>query len=317
VDPFELFYLVQNPGTTSARVQVRYLLPDGAAPMTRSYTIAAGSRATIWVDREDAALATTDVAAEITSLDGTPIVVERSLYLSEAGSTQPRGGDTSAGVTAPATSWFVDGATGAYAMRLLLANPGATPARVLATYQLADGARVTRSYTVAANSRQTIDVAREHAALADAEFGVALKATAPIVVERTKWWGANGALDDAVSGGAISAGAARWLLAEGEMGGAREATTSLVVFNRGADTNVTVTLLFEDGPEAAATFPIAAGSRFAVPMERAFPAAAGRRFSVLVEGADESASLAVAREIYWQADGGRTAGADGAGTRLP
>ena len=167
-------------------------------------------------------------------------------------------------------------------MRLLLANPGATPARVLATYQLADGARVTRSYTVAANSRQTIDVAREHAALADAEFGVALKATAPIVVERTKWWGANGTLDDAMSGGAIGAGAARWLLAEGEMGGAREATTSLVVFNRGAATNVTVTLLFEDGPEAAATFPVAAGSRFAVPMERAVPGR--RRPSVLGAG---------------------------------
>ena len=53
------------------------------------------------------------------------------------------------------------------------------------------------------------------------------------MVERTKWWGANGTLDDAVSGGASSEGAARWLLAEGELGGAREATTSLVVFNRG------------------------------------------------------------------------------------
>ena len=52
-------------------------------------------------------------------------------------------------------------------------------------------------------------------------------------------------------------------------------------------------------------------------MDSAFPDAAGRRFSVLVEGADASASLAVDREIYWQAEGGRTAGADGAGTRLP
>ena len=54
----------------------------------------AGSRATIWVDLEDAALAGTDVAAEITSVDGTPIVVERSLYLREDGSAAPRGGDT-------------------------------------------------------------------------------------------------------------------------------------------------------------------------------------------------------------------------------
>ena len=67
----------------------------------------------------------TDVAAEITSVDGTPIVVERSLYLREAGSTAPRGGDTSTGVTAPATRWFVEGATGPYSMRLSFANPGA------------------------------------------------------------------------------------------------------------------------------------------------------------------------------------------------
>ena len=49
---------------------------------------------------------------------------------------------------------------------------------------------------------------------------------------------------------------------------------------------MTVTLLFEDGPEATATFPVAAGARFDVPMAEAFPAAAGRRFSVLVEGAE-------------------------------
>ena len=69
---------------------------------------------------------------EITSVDGTPIVVERSLYLREAGSTSPRGGDTSTGVTAPATRWFVEGATGRYTMRLLLANPGAEAAQVQA-----------------------------------------------------------------------------------------------------------------------------------------------------------------------------------------
>jgi hypothetical protein len=81
---------------------------------------------------------------------------------------------------------------------------------------------------------------------------------------------------------------------------------------------VTVTLLFEDGPEVSETFPVAAGARFAVPMAEAFPAAAGRRFSVLVEGADPSASLVVDRAIFWQAAGAaRTAGADGAAARLP
>ncbi len=318
VDPMELFYLVQNPGQTPARIEVRYLLPNGGAPVVRTYTVEAGSRATIWVDREDAALAATDVAATITSLDGAPIVVERSLYLREAGSTAPRGGDTSTGVTTPATRWFVEGETGRYTTKLLLANPGSEPADVRATYQRADGRRVTRSYTLAPSSRQTIDVASVHPSLSNTTLGITVEASAPIVVERTKWWGANGRLDEAVSGSGSTAGAARWLLAEAELGGDCQATTTVALFNQGAATDVAVTLLFEDGAEVSATFPVAAGARFDVPLAEAFPAAANRRFSVLVEGADGSANLMVDRAIFWRAVGAnRTAGADGAATRLP
>jgi hypothetical protein len=316
VDPMELFYLVQNPGTTPAKVQVRYLRPDGA-PVTRIHEVPAGSRATIWVDREDASIASTDVAAEITSVDGTPIVVERSLYLKQDGSAQPRGGDTSAGVTAPATSWFVEAATGPFAARLLLANPGSEPANVHATYQLEDGRRVVRTYTVAPASRQTVDVAAQDPSLADAQLGFAVEADTPIVVERSKWWGTGDTPDEAVSGGGTTEGGSRWLLAQAEQGGARRAATDVVVFNRGAATEVTVTLLFEGAPEVSKTFPVAAGARFAVPLAEAFPEAADRRFSVLVEGVDPAAKLVVDRAIYWQATGSsRTVGADGAAVRL-
>ena len=317
VDPQELFYLVQNPGATEARVRIRYLLPDGRSPVVRTQIVAPGSRATIWVDRESPALASTDVAAEITSVDGTPIVVERSSYVRQDGSTALRGGDSSAGVTAPATRWFVDAATGQNRTRLLLANPGSQAAAVRATYQRADGRSLTRSYTLAPNSRQTVDVASVHPSIANTTLGITVEASAPIVVERTMWWGADGGFDEAISGAGTTEGGARWLLAEGEMGGAREARTDVSIFNPGAATTVKVTLLFEDGPEATATFPVAAGARLAVPMAAAFPSAEGRRFSVLVEGADPSASVIVDRAIFWRgADDTRTAGADGAATRL-
>jgi hypothetical protein len=317
VDPQELFYLVQNPGPTEARVRVRYLLPDGASPVVRTQIVAPGSRATIWVDRENPALASTDVAAEIASVNGTPIVVERSSYVRQEGSAAPRGGDTSVGVTAPATRWFVEGATGQYRTRLLLANPGREAAAVRATYQRADGRSLTRSYTLAPDSRQTVDVASVHPSLANTTLGITVEASAPIVVERTKWWGADDTFDEAVSGAGTTAGGARWLLAEGEMGGARAARTDVSIFNQGAATKVNVTLLFEDGPEATATFAVAAGARLSVPMTDAFPSAEGRRFSVLIEGADPSASLIVDRAIFWRgADETRTAGADGTATRL-
>jgi hypothetical protein len=117
-----------------------------------------------------------------------------------------------------------------------------------------------------------------------------------------------------VSAAGATGGGARWLLAEAEQGGARQATTSVTVFNHGAATDVTVTLLFDGAPEMAATFPVAAGARFAVPMADAFPEASGR-FSILVEAADSAANLTVDRAISWQGPA-RATGAEGAAKRL-
>ncbi len=283
----ELFYLVQNPGRTPARVEVRYLLPNGGAPVVRTYTVDAGSRATIWVDREDPALASTDVAAAITSLDGAPIVVERSLYLREAGSTAPRGGDTSTGVTAPDRTWFVEGETGRYSTRLLLANPGSEASDVRATYQRADGRRVTRTYTLAPNSRQSIDVASVHPSLSNTTLGITVDASAPIVVERTKWWGTNGTLDEAVSGSGTTDG--RGPLAAGRSRARRRAPgdDDRRAVQPGAATDVAVTLLFEDGAEVSATFPVAAGR----PLRRAARSRPSRRRTVVASRCSSRASI--------------------------
>ncbi len=219
--PFELFYLVLNPGEADTQVQVRYALPDGAAPVERTHSVPAHSRATIWVDREAPSLAAAEVAAEITTPDGSPIVVERTHYVTEAGSAVPRSAATDAG------------------------------------HGAADAAR-------------------------DA-------APRPV---------------------------ARWLLAEGDSAGG---ATTLAIANRGASTDVKVTLLFEDGAEAVRSFPAAADARIEVPLARSFPAAADRRFSVLVEAVDPAADLVVDRAATRQVvdDGTRTVGAEGSGTRLP
>ena len=207
-DAFEQFYLVQNPGDTEARVQFRYRRPD-AEPVVREHLVAAHSRATIWVDREAPALAAAAVAAEIATLDGTPIVVERTVYETAAGSAVPRSGATQAGATS------------------------------------ADA--------LSADSR---------------------------------------------TGNRESATPGRWLLAEGGPLDARAgAAAPLAIVNRGAATDVTVTLLFEDGPEVSTTLPIQGGGRLDLPLLRVFPSAAGRRFAVLVESADPAADLRVDRAL--------------------
>ena len=108
---FSLFYLIQNAGTTPAEVDVTFLLPAGQAPVVKHYTIPGDTRFNVNVD-DIPELAEAEMSAVITSTNGVPIVVERAMYLNTP--QQPfAAGHGSAGVTAPATRWFLaEGATG-------------------------------------------------------------------------------------------------------------------------------------------------------------------------------------------------------------
>ena len=70
-----------------------------------------------------------------------PIIVERAMYMNAPGQASPPGHE-SAGVTAPATSWFLaEGATGPFFdLFILLANPNDQPAEVTVDYLLLGGA---------------------------------------------------------------------------------------------------------------------------------------------------------------------------------
>jgi hypothetical protein len=232
---FDLFYLIQNPSSTAAAIRVRYLKPTGA-PIIKTYAVAARSRFTIWVDQEDQNLGATDVSAEITSTNGVPIIVERSMYLNASGKAF-KGGHNSAGVTAPALNWFLaEGSTGSFfSMYVLVANPNATASTLTATYIRASGAPIVKTYTVAANSRRTIDVAGQDPGLADTPVSVKVTATngVPVIVERTMWWvGARRTWTEGHNAFGTTRTAPRWLLAEGESGGERAGNTFVLVANK-------------------------------------------------------------------------------------
>jgi hypothetical protein len=321
---FDLFYLILNPGSTAADVRVRYLRPSGA-PIVKTYRVGAGSRFTIWVDQEDQALRATDVSAEITSTNGVPVIVERSMYLN-TGNKAFKGGHNSAGVTAPSLNWFLaEGSTGSFfSMFVLLANPNATAATVRATYILAGAAPVVKTYSLAANSRRTVDVATEDPALADAALSVKVESTnsVPIIVERTMWWmGSKRIWTEGHNAFGTTRTAPRWLLAEGENGGARALNTFVLIANTSAAAaTVRVTLLPEEGAEESVTYTIGANRRFTVPVASAFPSTDATRFSMLVESLNPSTAgaLVVERATYWNTDEDVWgAGANALGAILP
>ena len=132
-------------------MRVRYLLPAPAAPIEKEYLLDEDSRTNIWVNFETfpdgsggtaQLLADTDVSAVIETVDPQkPIIVERAMYADTP--TQGFGaGHEAAGVTAPATSWYlaegVDRATSTSSS--WWPTRTTSTANVQVTYLLTDGA---------------------------------------------------------------------------------------------------------------------------------------------------------------------------------
>jgi Tol biopolymer transport system component len=340
---FSLFYLVQNPAATSVPVTVTYLRPAPAPPLIKIYTVPARSRFNIWVNDEAATdpmlagLAATDVSAVVTAAQ--PILVERAMYLTQAG---PDGqfatsddvvfgaGHESAGVTAPALQWFLaEGATGPYFdLFLLLANPTDTAAEVEARYLLVDGTVLTKTYAVPPVSRSNIWVNEEvfagsGKALADAALSAALTSTngVPIIVERSMWWPRpSPTWMEAHNTPGVTMTGTRWALAEGEAGGAFGTETYILIANTSPIAGTArVSVIVEGGPTLVAEFALPANSRTNVPVnDSRFAGVAGKRFGAVVESLGAvPAQIAVERAMYSNANGVHwAAGTSATATRL-
>jgi hypothetical protein len=328
---FALFYLLQNPNSTATTATIRYLRPFGQPPIDRTYPLAPSSRTTIPVDDQGAELASTDLSAIITAPQ--PIIVERAMYISRPGQIFAAG-HGSAGVTAPATSWFLaEGATGPFFdLFILLANPNDQAAQVTVDYLLDDGTTYAKSYQVPANGRFTIWVDDEQIPAGSgikplgnvAVSSTITSTTVPIIVERSMWWpgpalSANFWTEAHNSPGATVTGA-RWALAEGEVGGSDGAETYILIANTSASGgNARVTLYFEDGTTAERTFALLPRSRTNVAVSTEFPSATGRRFGAVVESLGATPAQIVVERAMYTSPGGVTwaAGTNALATRLP
>ena len=325
---FALFYLLQNPNPTGTTATVRYLRPSGQPPIERQYGLAANSRTTIAVDAQGPELASTDLSAVITA--PIPIIVERAMYMTRLGQVFAAG-HGSAGVTAPATSWFLaEGATGPFFdLFILLANPSDQVAQVTVDYLLLGGTTFTKSYSVPANGRFTIWVDNEEIPAGSGTKpldNVAVSSTitssngVPIIVERAMWW-PSPALSaafwiEAHNSPGATATATRWALAEGEVGGPQSAETYILIANTSLFAgSARVLLVFEDGTSDERTFALPARSRTNVGVSVEFPGVAGKRFGAIVESMGATPAQIVVERAMYTSPGGVTwaAGTERAG----
>ncbi len=193
---FDLFVLVANPSPAAAEVEYRYLRDDGTR-VTKTATVPAASRRTVWVDHEDARLAATAVSTVVRSTNGVPIVVERAMWWPGAPASWYEA-HASAAASRTAARWAVaEGAVDAAApgdTYVLVANTGTQDAEVTFRIAFEDRPPVEHRALVMAGSRFTLDVRRAVPVAIGRRFGVVVEAPpgTPLVVEAATYADSGG-----------------------------------------------------------------------------------------------------------------------------
>ena len=323
---FSLFYLLQNPGDTPARVTVTYLREPPLAPLVRSHVVPPHSRFTVWVNEDERGAETPATGAPSSAVieADVPIVAERAMYRSVPAAFEA--GHAAAGAPALRPSWyFAEGYTGPlFEQYLLLGNPGSSPVPVRVTYLLPTGPTPPVTYVVPAQSRFTVLVNNEQPApgtsLAATAVSMVVDADAPIVAERAMWWpGSSATWREAHASLGAETTCARWVVAEGEWAAGVE--TYVLVANTGpAAATLRATLLREGAAPLTADLVVDAGARENVSIPLLFPGAQGSRFGMLVGPAagTPEAPLVVEWAQYGDAGGVRwSAGAAALGACVP
>jgi len=318
---FYTYVLLTNPSNVPNRARVRFLLENGA-PFEQTVTVAPLARFT-FDPGGFASLRNQAFGIEVTFLDQ-PGAAERAMYFGTPPDVLWKAGHESAGVTAPATEWFLaEGATGPYFETFVLAaNPGAQVANVTLTFLTGSGQAITRQKTIPANGRLTVNLETENAPeLDNAAVATRVTSDVPIVVERAQYWPSFPNLwQEAHNSFGLTQTGTRWGLAEGQSGLADFAQTYILLANNNASAvSVEIQFIREGDTPITRTYSVPANSRFNVPVGPFGTVVAELReehFGAIVTST--GGPIVVERAVYYTRDGTIwSAGTNATAARLP
>jgi hypothetical protein len=207
--------LIANPSAVDAPIAMTFLM-EGGSTIVESRTVPAQSRITVHVDAIHG-LESTAPSVQVTSTEGLPLVVERSMFWDPT----YYGGHTANAVAQPRQSWmFAEGSQGFFDTYVLVANANASPVSVNVTFLREQDTPITRPYSMGPFSRLTV-YAGDVPEIVNRSFGMIVEASLPVIAERSmyfastpgRFWG----------GGHVNVGIAEastsWFHAEGATGG--------------------------------------------------------------------------------------------------
>jgi Ca2+-binding RTX toxin-like protein len=236
-----------------------------------------------------AATGTTNwIAADIPLLSGVNVIT-----VTVQDTSGNRVSDTIAVTVTVFTYTLAEGATGSFFdLDVLVANPNAAPAPIVAQFLRENGTSVTRNFTVAPRSQLVIDVEDIPGLEATAVSTVITSTSAlPLSVERTMFWdqdryGSHG-------GTAVEGPRLKWYFAEGSEG--FFSTFVLLANTSASPAAVTLSFLPESGAPVVKTFTVAPTSRLSVATST-IPELRNRSFSIVV---DSNVPIVAERAMYF------------------
>ncbi len=179
---------IGNPGSEAAQVELTYLVEDGDA-RKRSVSVPPMGKLTV-----DPANDVQGTRFGIVLSASTPVVADRTMAFGPGG----MGTHSSAGVAQLSKVWYLpEGSTAApFDEFVLVANPGGSPANVVADFMREDGSAVSRSFPLKPGGRLTIDA---NAEVPNAAISTRIRSDQPVVAERSMYW-------DGMAGGTNAVG---------------------------------------------------------------------------------------------------------------
>ncbi len=299
---FDTWVLLVNTNTAAAHVVVTFLTETSGTVM-KVFDVPGNSRANVFTGLYPE-LVNTSFSIVVDS--DLPIVAERAMYFGTTGRLW-EGGHESVGVAELSTSWFhAEGATGSYFdTYILVGNPNPTSANVTMTFLLASGKTVTRNYAVKPESRLTVNVEWEDAALADVAVSTSVSSDVPIVSERAMYWpGGAESWTEAHGSFGLTVTGTKWGFAEGRVGLQADFDTFILLANpTTTDAAVTVIFIRELGQAPVTkTYTVAATSRFNVWVNAQVPELSNETFGAIIESTN-GVPIVAERAMYWDSGG--------------
>ncbi len=259
---FDEDILIANPNTDTTPVALTFSKENGSQ-VTTTRSLPPNSHLTVHVNAIPGMEATA-ASAQVTSESGLPLVVERSMFWDKT----TYAGSTGSSVDKPAADWFfAEGSQGFFDTFVLVNNPNATATDVTFTFFRESEPTVVKTITVGPTTRLTLH-AGDVPELVNRSFGIAVHATAPIMAERSMYFGTTATR--LWSGGTESAGvtstSTHWFLAEGATGGFFD-TFILLSNPNNVQANVTLQYLLDTGETVTVPKTIAANARLTTNIE--------------------------------------------------